>query len=242
VALIILAAPGCLALEPSPQAVAVFNSYVGAVESRLAEQHRTQKGFLQPANSERLRRGESIVERITPEAGADLPGALLHHWRGTAFAPGATAADFERLLRDLDAYPRVFAPQLIEARVLARDGDRVQAWMRMQQRHAITVTMDATYDLAFGRLDAQHGYCISRSTRIVAPGRDQPPLDGLLWRLNTYWSYEERDGGLYIQIESVSLTRSIPRGLGWMVGPFVEGVPREELEFTLRAACNALKR
>ena len=64
---------------------------------------------------------------------------------------------------------------------------------------------------------------------------------GFLWRLNTYWSYEERDGGLYMQVESVSLTRAIPTGLGWAVGPFVESVPRESLEFTLRAACNALR-
>jgi hypothetical protein len=235
-------APCCLAAEPSPRAVAGFASYVGAVESRLAEQHRRQEGFLAPADFQELRSGEPSMERLTPEAGASLPGTLLHHWRGTAFALGATAADFERLLRDFDAYPKRFAPQVLEAKVIAHDGDRVQAWMRIEQRHAITVTMEATYDVEFGELDARHGYCNSRSTRIVAPGRDEPPLDGLLWRLNTYWSYEERDGGLYIQIESVSLTRSIPRGLGWVVRPFVVSIPREELEFTLRAARDALKR
>jgi hypothetical protein len=60
--------------------------------------------------------------------------------------------------------------------------------------------------------------------------------------MNTYWSYEERDGGLYLQIESVSLTRSIPTGLGWLIGPFVESVPRESLEFTLQATRDALKK
>ena len=63
-----------------------------------------------------------------------------------------------------------------------------------------------------------------------------------MWRLNTYWSYEERDGGLYLQIESVSLSRSIPTGLGWAIGPFVESVPRESLEFTLHKTCEALKK
>ena len=63
-----------------------------------------------------------------------------------------------------------------------------------------------------------------------------------MWRLNTYWRYEERDGGLYIQIESVTLSRSIPVGLGWAIGPFVESVPRESLEFTLRSTSSALKR
>ena len=56
---------------------------------------------------------------------------------------------------------------------------------------------------------------------------------GYLWRLNSYWRFEERDGGVYLECESVSLTRDIPFGLGWAVGPFVTSLPRESLEFTL---------
>jgi hypothetical protein len=74
--------------------------------------------------------------------------------------------------------------------------------------------------------------------RALAPSEDH----GFLWRMNTYWSYQERDGGLYTQVESVSLTRSIPAGLGWAIEPFIESVPRESLEFTLRSARNALRR
>jgi hypothetical protein len=251
--LIVAAAPGCALAEPAPAAVSAFNSYVGRVESRLAQQHRAQKGFLAPLaqGEQRLRQGELIVEQLTPATGADLPGAMLHHWRGTAFAPGAKAADFERLMKDFNAYPRYYAPQVVQAKVLTVQGDRIQAVMRVRQRHVITVVMDTAYDINFGRLDAQHGYSASRSTRISeidAPGtRSEHALSareehGFLWRLNTYWSYEERDGGLYMQIESVSLTRSIPNGLGWAVGPFVKSVPRESLEFTLRSTCNALRR
>jgi hypothetical protein len=154
-------------------------------------------------------------------------------------------------MRDYCAYPRYFSPQVMQARVLTQQGDRYQAWMRVRQRHIITVVMDTTYDIAFGRLDAQHGYSISRSTQVSeidSPGTSSERAlnskqeHGFLWRLNTYWSYEERDGGLYMQIESVSLTRSIPTGLGWAIRPFVESVPRESLEFTLRATCNALRR
>jgi hypothetical protein len=203
----------------------------------------------------RMRRGEVIVEMLTPPAGSKLPGAglqeaLLHHWRGTAFAPGAGAEDIERLLRNFDGYPKYFSPQVVKAGLIAQDGDAVQGWMRVRERHVMTVVMDSTYDVRFGRLDAQHGYSASRSTRITevdAAGtsaeRTLGPSEehGFLWRMNTYWSWEERDGGVYVQVESVSLTRSIPRGLGWAVGPFVESIPRESLEFTLRAACNAVR-
>ena len=249
-------APGCAGEEPAPAAVAAFNSYIGGVESRLAQQHRSQIGFLASADSDperemRLRRGELIIEHLAPSLDADFPGALLHHWRGTAFVPGAKAADFERLMKDFSTYPQHFSPQVIQAKVLAQQGDRLQAIMRVRQKHVITVVLDTTYDITYGRLDTQHGYSISRSTQISeigSPGTAEEHVlsasqeHGFLWRLNTYWSYEERDGGLYMQIESVSLTRSIPLGLGWVIGPFVESIPRESLEFTLRSACNALRR
>jgi hypothetical protein len=249
------AVPGCFAEVPGPEAVAGFDSYVRGMELRLDQQHRSAAGFLASTASaesgKRLRNGELVVEELTPAGGGALPGAMLHHWRGTAFAPGATASDFERLMKDFNRYPQYFSPQVLQARVLTQNGDRMQTTMRVRQHHVITVVMDTIYDVTFGRLDARHGYSVSRSTRISeidSPGtaRERALRDdeehGFLWRLNTYWSYEERDGGLYLQIESVSLTRSIPRGLGWAVGPFVESVPRESLEFTLRSTCNGLRR
>jgi hypothetical protein len=248
--LLFLDGPRLLMAEPTAAAVAAFNAYSRTVEGRLAQQHRSAKEFLvaaRPDAEARLRQGELDIERVMPSADGDWSGALLHHWRGTAFAPGAKAADFERLMRDFNAYPQHFAPQVEQAKALSQD----KLWMRVRQKHVITVVMDTTYDVSFGRLDVQHGYSISKSTRIEeigSPGgRDEHVLSskdehGFLWRLNTYWSYEERDGGLYLQIEAVSLTRAIPRGLGWAIKPYVESIPRESLEFTLRSACNAIRK
>lgn len=251
-----LTVPGRIVGEPTPAAVSSFNSYVSAVEARLDQQHRSRGAFLPlaapaPRSEQRLRWEELIIEQLTPRTGADLSGAMLHHWRGTAFVPGAKAADFEQLLRDFNAYPQHFSPQVLQVRVLTRQDGHIQALMRVRQKHVITVVMDTTYDITFGRLDAQHGYSTSRSTRISeidSPGTgiehalNSSEEHGFLWRLNTYWSYEERDGGLYLQIESISLSRSIPLGLGWALRPYVESVPRESLEFTLRSARNAIQK
>jgi hypothetical protein len=252
---LLVATPGHVMGEPPTAAVSAFNTYVGAVESRLAQQHRSPEAFLtfasDPQSEVRLRRGELIIERMTPAAGAALPGAMLHHWRGTAFVAGATVAGFERMMRDFDSYPQHFSPQVLHAKVVAQHGDHLEASMRVEQRHVITVVMDTAYDVSFGNLDARHGYSTSRSTRIseiAAPGTASEHVltadeeHGFLWRQNTYWSYEERDGGLYMQIESVSFSRSIPTGLGWVIRPFVESVPRDSLEFTLRSTCNALRK
>jgi hypothetical protein len=254
--LLLLAAPAWVAAQPTPEATAAFNSYVERVEGRLDAQHRSGDSFLAPVDWARLRQGELIIEQLTAGAGTELPGALLHDWRGTAFIAGGKAADFERLMKDFNAYPKVYPPQVLTAKVLEHDGDHFQATMRVRQKHVLTVVMDTTYDITFGRPDpgsfaAQRGYSTSRSTQIAEIDSPETPHEralgpgeehGFLWRMNTYWSYEERDGGLYIQIESVSLSRSIPTGLGWLIGPFVESVPRDSLEFTLRATRDALRR
>jgi hypothetical protein len=244
------------AAEPSAAALAAFSTYAHSVESRLAQQHSSPQAFLAPTSAgpqaqTRLRSGELIVERMPIATTPQPPGAALYHWRGTAFAPGATVAGFERLMKNFSAYPQTFAPQVLSARVLSQNGDRLQATMRVRQQHVLTVVLDTDYDIAFARLDPQHGYSFSRSTRIAeiaSPGTpaehalDASGEHGFLWHQNTWWSYEERDGGLYMQIESISLTRAIPTGLGWAVGSYVESIPRDSLEFTLRAACNALRR
>lgn len=269
-ALPILAALGSAAAEPSPAATAAFNLYAQSVEVRLARQHESPDSFLAPIAPASQReasfsgRDQSrnlngiepscttpMISRLTPAAGLPLPGATLYHWRGTAFMPRATAADFERLMKDIDIYPQHFSPQVLTARMLTQQGDHLQASMRVRQQHVLTVVLDTVFDIAFGHLDVQHGYSLSRSTQIKeidSPGTprehalDPSHEHGFLWRQNTYWSYEERDGGLSMQIESISLTRSVPTGLGWAVGPYVESIPRDSLAFTLRATCNALRR
>ena len=245
--------------QPDPAANAGFDAYVHAVEGRLDQQHRhtkdhAQEGFLAPVTAPqaetRLRNGEFLIERLTPDPAPRLPGALLFDWRGTAFVPGAKAADFEHVLRDFNAYPKYFAPQVLQASIVSQNGDRMQARMRVRQHHVITVVLDTNYDITFGRPAPGRGYNISRSTQISeiesagTPSERALPPDkahGFMWRLNTYWSWVERDGGLYLQIESVSLSRSIPPALGWALRPFVESIPRESLDFTLRSAASALR-
>jgi hypothetical protein len=257
--LLLLDATRTLKGEPTKAAVSAFNAYSAAVESRLTHQHSSPSGFLAPFGAgdkdpeERIHRGEPVIERVAEPVSsplnAGLAGAMLHHWRGTAFVHGATAADFVRLMRDFNSYPQYFAPQVIQAKVSSELGGHMQAWMRIRQKHIITVVMDTTYDVAFGQLDRRHGYSISRSTQIdeiASPDtRTEHALSaseehGFLWRLDTYWSYEERDDGLYLQVEAISLTRSIPGGLAWAIGPYIESIPRESLEFTHNSARQAL--
>lgn len=256
VLLLLLQTPVHLSAEgPSSAANAAYDSYCRQVEGRLARQHQSQTVFLAPAAGPgdpetKLRRGEFIIEQLTPES-AEVGGALIHHWRATAFVPSAKVSDFLQLMQDYNSYPQRFSPQVLQAKLLSENGNQMQVWMRVRQKHFITVVMDTTYDVAWTRLNSQRGYSISHSTKISEieePGTgSERALDaahghGFLWRQNTYWTYEERGDGLYMQVESVSLTRSIPLGLDWIIGPYVRSVPRESLEFTLHCVCNALRK
>ena len=250
----LLAAPDAWAASgPTPAAAGSFLSYAAATEARLLRQHRAPDTFLVPLGPEarsRLRAGELLVESVSPPGGLPFPGALLHHWRGTAFAPGATATDMETLLRDVPAYPKTFGPQVLTAHITAERGDYLLCAMRVRQHHVLTVVMDTEYRMDLRRLDNLHGYSLARSLRVTeisSPGTaaEKPMREdeehGFLWRQNTYWSWEERDGGLLLQLESISLSRAIPAGLRWVVRPFLESVPRESLAFTLDAVRAGLR-
>jgi hypothetical protein len=227
------AGSAALLASPSPEASRGFDEYCSSIEARLARQHGAAGGFLAVSADGRL-------ERLMP-AGAELRGALLHHWRGTAVLPGVHAADFDRLMRDAGSWPRVFAPQIMAAGVRTNGGpDRMLFDLRLRQHHVITVLLDVLCEVTFGRLDEKHRYSLSRSVRVSEA--DSADDHGYLWRLNTYWSWEEHDSGLLAQVENVSLTRSVPMGLGWAVGPYLESIPRESLEFTLQSVRKALER
>lgn len=247
-AVVILAPASSLAATSHAEANATFDRYVATLESQLDQQHRSTEHFL--ATSDRSRSEHSkdlLLEKVVAAKKAD--GGMIHHWRGTLFVPGATAADFLRVMQDPNRFSTLYSPQVLRSRLVGHRGDAFDVEMRLSYRKVLKVTLDTRYDVEYGRLDPAHGYSLSQSTRIseiadantpqehaLAAGEDH----GFLWRLNTYWSYAQVADGLWLQCETVSLTRDIPFGLHWAVEPFVSSVPRESLEFTLSATRNAL--
>ena len=64
---------------------------------------------------------------------------------------------------------------------------------------------------------------------------------GFLWRLYSYWRFEEREGGVYIECRAISLTRDVPFGLGWAIEPIIQKLPEESLIKTLECTRKALQ-
>jgi hypothetical protein len=242
------AAASVTAAELQQRTVAAFDRYVRATEDQLrTEPFLWVDGLPASRRSEALatvRSGMlSIDSKRTLEGDReiDVPGGLIHHWVGTAFIPGATPDQALKLLQDYDRHERIYAPTVARSKRMSQDANRFRFFLRFRMTKVITVVVNSEHEARFSRgADRAEGWI--HSTRIAEvenpdePGEREKPVGldgGYLWRLNTYWRLLVRDGGLDIQCESVSLTRGIPTGFGWLVGPFVTSIPKESLTFTL---------
>lgn len=237
-----------------PETLAAFDRYIALTEARIEKEVARRETFLwvdtlqepqRQAARTALRRGALVIERLdTREDGQpiDVPDGLIHHWLGTVFIPGASIERAVALLQDYDRHAELYRPYVQRSRVLAREGDRFRVYLRFYTKKVITVVVDTEHDARFIWLDATRVYSRIRSTRVVEVERPGTPEErlkpegqggGYLWRINSYWRFLAADGGTYVQCESISLTRDIPFGLGWIVGPFVTSLPKESLSFTL---------
>ncbi len=247
----------CSSARLSAPAQRAFDKYAAAVEKRLAEQHANPGTYLASLNVHSSDRAElerqlrTGAMRMEPVNGGTrpVPGGLLHHWRGVAFVPGGRAADMLALLRDYDRFSTYYAPEVESAGLMADRGGVATVAMRFKKQIVVAIVLDTQYDIQMGLTGDNAGYSISRSTHIWEidnPGAARERRmtegddDGYLWRLNSYWSFLEVPGGLLIECEAISLTRDVPAGLGWLVAPVIEDMPRDSLKFTLSATRNAL--
>jgi len=201
---------------------------------------------------EELHRGEVVISRLGKEADGEaieVPSGLLHHWVGVVFIPGVTLTEVLRLLQDYDHHDKTYAPEVLQSKLRKRAGEFFQAYLRFLRKKIITVVVDTEHDAWYQTLSATRASSRSRTTRVnqvVNYGKadeHQMPVgedDGYLWRLYTYWHMEERDGGTFVQCESVTLTRDIPFLLRPIIGPFVNSLPRETLTSSLGHTRSAL--
>ncbi len=246
------------AADLSTRTAVNFERYVRLTETRLDRGPFLWLDSLQPqeqqARRDELRRNALIIEKqTTRDAGTDIdvPDGLVHHWLGLAFVPGATIDEALALLQDYNTHQQIYSPVVARSRLISRNGDTFRFFLRFNMKKVITVVVNSDHEARFTRLAADRAEGRIHSTRIQEVENPDTPTErelpvghdgGYLWRLNTYWRLLQRDGGVYLQCESVSLTRGIPLGLGWVVGPFVTSIPKESLTFTLETTRNRLAR
>jgi hypothetical protein len=267
IALILLAtlslvSPLLSAEPPAPETLKAFDSYVKASEARGNEELAVRENFLwldllpeRERERNYLTTRQQTIIRHSPFCSSrdcsNIPGGIIHDWTGITFVPGVTLQQTLATLQDYDRDAEYYRPTVLGAKLLSRAGNSFHVFLRLKETHVLTVVLDTEYEIQYLVVDSTHAASISHSTRIAeieSAGSSQEhvtsPKDdhGFLWRLNSYWRFYQADGGVYIQCNAISLTRDVPIGLGWLVGPFIANVPRESLDFTLTATRKALQK
>jgi hypothetical protein len=246
------------AAQLQPEAIRGWNRYVAAAETRMRRELDGGTRFLvldftgEAATQRRaLLAGDIVIREMTAaDAGGQprqLPDALVHHWRGAIFIPGISVRD---LLQELQARVPP-SPDVLRAAILERRTDGLRVFLRLRRTRIVTVVYDTEHDVRFRQRAPTRATSVSVATRIAevedpgTPGEHvRPPGDdhGFLWRLNAYWRYQEVQGGVIAECESLSLSRSVPFVLRAIASPLIDGTARESLEQTLVALKNAMAR
>jgi hypothetical protein len=226
--------------------LAAFERHVRQTEPGIELQVTRGDGFLFATTPERrasLRARNVLTEPRTRRGEFKVPSGLIHDWAGAVFIPGVPVGKVIELVQAYDRHKEFYQPEVLDSRLLARDGDDFRVELRLLKKKVLTVVLATEHDVHYEQRDEKRWWSRSRSTRIReienAGRRSERALppdtgNGFLWRLNSYWTFQERDGGTYVECEAISLTRDVPAALRLVIDDIVRRLPRESLVNTLR--------
>jgi hypothetical protein len=241
------------AAELQPAAKADWEAYVRAADLRM--QSRLAAGrFLwvdeAPDRDVRVRNGDILVAPGMENGMRSVRNGLIHHWVAAAFIPHAKLADVLRVAHDYTNYKRYYRPDVIDSRLLSYTGDEQNFSMRSLHRVLfITAALESEFAAHDFRVVPTRWYTVADSTRVQEvdncgrPNEHLLPPDrgrGFIWRLHTITRYEERGGGVYVEMEAIALSRDIPAALRWLVNPAVARFSQNELMTSLRQTREAV--
>ena len=242
------------AAELTPELLQGWATYVKATEQRIAAELHAAKGFLvldlQPEREAAQERravlaGEIPIKNMVSHDASgkkmELSGGIAHHWRGSVFIPGAKLDEIiYRVLNPTDADMQ--QEEVLQWRVLARGQDSLKIFLKLQRSKFVTVVYNTEHEVRVQRYGKDRASSTSVATRIAeldSPGSSrerEKPIghdSGFLWRMNSYWRYEQVAGGVVVELESVTLSRSVPFIFDLLIHPMIESTARESVERTL---------
>jgi hypothetical protein len=249
------------------QTVKAWNAYVQDANFGMQQRLRPGGHFLwidEKADwSSRVRNGEILVSPAGPHIPKRVPSGLIHDWIGAAFIPNATIDEVLSVCRDYEQYKDFYRPMVIDSKADIRDGaafhsapiaqpTRVEdrfSMLLMNRALFLKTALDGEFESSYFQVDDHRWYSIAHTTRMQEiqgygePGERKLAEDdgcGLIWRLSSIARFEERDGGVYMELEAMALSRDIPLSLRLVADPIIRRVSRDSLTTSLRQIGNAV--
>ncbi|MBV8833184.1 MAG: hypothetical protein JO108_28645 [Acidobacteriaceae bacterium] len=232
--------------ELSPETLNAWDAYVKTQSTRVAKYSNAAPFLWSDQSPDRLRRlenGEIVVARVG-ENPHRVPQGLIHHWIGAVFLPGTRLGDVLSVVRDYGKYKDFYAPNVIESTVVRRTDTEDTFSLRMLNKAVVAkFALDTEFQDTFRRMDDDKWYSVSYTTRIrevenYATSDEHEGLSnrgrGFIWRMYSISRFEQRDGGVYVELEAVALSRDVPGALRWVLTPVVSRISRSSLEVSLQ--------
>jgi hypothetical protein len=223
-----------------PETVSDWENYLHTVSSALEDRCHPGRTFLwvdeAPERLAKVHEGEIVVEPASGHMPMKVQSGLIHHWIGAAFLPNARVDDILDVIRDYDRYKDFYPPSVIESKVLARnDSDEKFTMQLVNHEFFAKMALDADYQVTNVHLDHGRFYSVARTTRIRQLDNYGQPREhripegqggGYIWKLFSIARLEQRDGGVYIEMETAALSRGIPAAFRVVADPIVRRVSR----------------
>ena len=245
------ASPGGTSLNP--QTAKAWEEYVGSVRAQNQARLGPTACFLwaqeQPGGMARLKAGEILAGPADGHTPHRVPGGLIHHWIGAVFLPGATLQEVMAALRDYTRYSQYY-PSVVSSRLVTRDGltDNFTTLERHQAMFS-KIGLDADLITTYANAGERRAFSVSSTTRLRQVqnfgNRERHELEpfspeAYVWSLSTISRFWEHDGGVYLELEAMALSRDIPFALRWLVDPFVRQAAEDTLIASLKQTRQAI--
>jgi hypothetical protein len=234
--LVMVAAGPARAADLHPRASRAYDEY--ADRARRAFVERASRVTGAPKSDAPVSAGPGGEDGIIA-----VPGGLVHHWKGSAFIRGVNLRQALDTTRDYAAYPSTYHA-VMSASVIEQEGDTARVLMRIHESAGgLSAVLDVRSTIQYVNPAPGRTYSIAtldeirevkdagtKSERLLPPGQDS----GYLWRGGTFTLFVEHEDGVYVEMETVALSRAFPPMLGWIIEPIARRVGRRSVETSLR--------
>lgn len=233
-----------VAIDLQPQTSEAYDTFLDRVTRAFESRARSHRGT-------KSRQEGVLPGRPGSEDGiVEVPGGLVHHWVGTALVRGVKLAQVVAVSESYAAYTKMYKA-VLSSRIITKGGDSYRVMMRLREGEAgITAVLDVESTIRYTYPVERVAYAISnaeqirevkdagrRDERLLPAGRDS----GYLWRANTFTYFSEQDDGVYIEMETLGLSRRFPPMLGWLIEPIARRMGRKSVENSLQEFLTAIR-
>ena len=231
------------AAELTNETLQAWQDYTRSAQSRMEEHLPGRLPFLwvdeSIDRSRRVRAVEVLVSPAGDHSPVRVPKGLIHDWIGATPIPNAGLEDIFAVVHDYNRYREFYKPLVIDSKPLGGDALDHRFFLLMLNKSLFAKTaLTSEWNDRYTRADDRRWCSIAYIARVEeiedhgSPGkRKLPPTEGsgYIWRLYSFSRFEQRDDGVYVELEVIALSRDIPGELRWLIDPIVKRASRGSL-------------